>query len=47
MTSKLSDTKYVIANKYFTEIYEIQEELSHLVDESVEHTSLGAVTKRE
>ena len=47
VTLKLSGTEYVTANKYFTEIYEIQEELSHLVDESVEHTSLGAVTKRE
>ena len=45
VTLKLSGTEYVTANKYFTEIYEIQEELSQIIDESVEHTLLGEIAR--
>ena len=45
MTLKLSGTEYMIVNKYFSEIYDIQEELSQMIDESVEHTLLGDMTR--
>ena len=35
----------MIVNKYFSEIYDIQEELSQMIDESVEHTLLGEIAR--
>ena len=45
VTLKLSGTEYVTANKYFTEIYEIQEELAQMIEDSVEHTLVGEMAK--
>ena len=45
MTLKLSGTEYVSTNKYFIKIHEIQEELSQIIEESVEHTLVGEMAK--
>ena len=46
VTLKFSGSEYVTSNKYFTEIFEIQEELSTMINESDNNNTLLGVMAR-